>query len=181
MISIVVGSWGSYTECNERALGSKWIDLSAYNDWEEIEEELANQGFIFNGIDEELFIQDIEGIPSNCANWDYMHPQRLFETLYSSGILNDTYKYDVFEAYLDVRSFSDWEELVNNYGERWDDDIILYPKMDFEDLAYHMIHEVCCYEIPSYIENYIDYEAYGRDLRFDGFEEYSDGIIEIRR
>ena len=70
MISIVVGSWGSYTECNERALGSKWLDLSAYNDWEEIEEELANQGFIFNGIDEELFIQDIEGIPSNCANWD---------------------------------------------------------------------------------------------------------------
>lgn len=106
MISIVVGSWGSYTECNERALGSKWLDLSAYNDW---------------------------------------------------------------------------EELVSNYGYRWDDDIILYPKMDFEDLAYHMIHEVCCYEIPSYIENYIDYEAYGRDLRFDGFEEYSDGIIEIRR
>ena len=62
MISIVVGSWGSYTECNERALGSKWLDLSAYNDWEEIEEELANQGFIFNGIDDELFIQDIEGI-----------------------------------------------------------------------------------------------------------------------
>ena len=181
MISIVVGSWGSYTECNERALGSKWLDLSAYNDWKEIEEELANQGFVFNGIDEELFIQDIEGIPSNCANWDYMHPQRLFETLNDSGILNDSYKNDVFEAYLEVRSFSDWEELVSNYGYRWDDDIILYPKMDFEDLAYHMIHEVCCYEIPSYIENYIDYEAYGRDLRFDGFEEYSDGIIEIRR
>ena len=150
MISIVVGSWGSYTECNERALGSKWLDLSAYDDWEEIEEELANQGFIFNGIDEELFIQDIEGIPSNCANWDYMHPQRLFETLYNSGILYDTYKYAVFEAYLDVRSFADWEDLVNNYGEHWDDDIILHPKMDFEDLAYHMIHEACCYEIPSY-------------------------------
>ena len=27
-ISIVIGSWGSYNECNERALGSKWLDLS---------------------------------------------------------------------------------------------------------------------------------------------------------
>ena len=31
-ISIVIGSWGSYNECNERALGSKWIDLSDYSD-----------------------------------------------------------------------------------------------------------------------------------------------------
>ena len=89
MISIVVGSWGSYTECNERALGSKQLDLSAYNDWEEIEEELANQGFILDIIDEELFIQDIEDIPSNCANWDYIHPQRLFEILYNLNGVND--------------------------------------------------------------------------------------------
>lgn len=27
-ISIVIGSWGSYNECNERALGSKWLDLT---------------------------------------------------------------------------------------------------------------------------------------------------------
>ena len=181
MISIVIGSYGSYNECNERALGSKWLDLSGYTDWSEIEEELIKQGFELDGIDEELFIQDIEGIPSSSANWDYMHPQRLFETLYDSGILNDTYKYDVFEAYLDVRSFREFEELVKSCGDSWDDDIILYPKMDFEDLAYHMIHEVCCYEIPSYIENYIDYEAYGRDLSFDGYEEYSNGIIEISR
>ena len=27
-IKIVIGSCGSYNECNERALGSKWLDLS---------------------------------------------------------------------------------------------------------------------------------------------------------
>ena len=42
MVSIVIGSWGSYNECNERALGSKWIDLSDYESWEEIEDELKN-------------------------------------------------------------------------------------------------------------------------------------------
>ena len=29
-ISIVIGSWGSYNECNERALGSKWLDLNLH-------------------------------------------------------------------------------------------------------------------------------------------------------
>ena len=31
MVSVDIGSWGSYNECNERALGSKWIDLAAYS------------------------------------------------------------------------------------------------------------------------------------------------------
>ena len=39
-IKIVIGSWGSYNECNERAYGSKWLDLADYSDWDEIEEEL---------------------------------------------------------------------------------------------------------------------------------------------
>ena len=88
-IKIVIGSWGSYNECNERALGSKWLDLSDYNDWEQITDELKEEGFILDGIDEELFIQDVEGLPSGCKNWDYTNPQTLFETLYESGVLDD--------------------------------------------------------------------------------------------
>ena len=52
-INIVIGSWGSYNECNERALGSKWLDLSDYSDWDEIVEELKKEGFELDGIDEE--------------------------------------------------------------------------------------------------------------------------------
>ena len=74
-IQIVIGSWGSYNEYNERALGSKWLNLSDYSDWKEIEEELIKEGFELDGIDEELFIQDIEGISANSKNWDYTHPQ----------------------------------------------------------------------------------------------------------
>ena len=53
-IKIVIGSWGSYNECNERALGSSWLTLNDYNDWDEILEELKKQGFELDGIDEEL-------------------------------------------------------------------------------------------------------------------------------
>ena len=49
-IKIVIGSWGSYNECNERALGSKWLDLSDYSDWDEIVEELKKEGFELDGI-----------------------------------------------------------------------------------------------------------------------------------
>ena len=45
MISIVIGSWGSYNECNERALGSKWLKLADYECWENILNELESEGF----------------------------------------------------------------------------------------------------------------------------------------
>ena len=122
-ISIVIGSWGSYNECNEKALGSKWLDLSDFNDWEEIEEELKKQGFQLEGIDEELFVQDIENLPSDATNWDYMSPQKLFEILKEADVLDNMSKYDTLMAFLEVRSFDDFIERVNSHGDSWDDDI----------------------------------------------------------
>ena len=98
-IQIVIGSWGSYNECNERALGSKWLNLSDYSDWVEIVDELKKEGFDLSGIDEELFIQDVEGISDSSVNWDYMNPETLFNTLKESGVLDNEYKYKVFCAY----------------------------------------------------------------------------------
>lgn len=178
MISVVIGSWGSYNECNERALGSKWLDLSDYSDWEEIEEELKKEGFELDGIDEELFIQDIEGIPSSSRNWDYVNPQQLFETLLESGILDDYNLYELFEAYLEVNNFDDWENLVSSRGSRWNDDIILYRNQDMDDIAYDLMHEY--YEIPDYLDNYIDYSSFARDLSYDGYYETSKGVLATR-
>lgn len=177
-ISIVIGSWGSYNECNERALGSKWLNLSEYSDWDEIEEKLKNQGFELYGIDEELFVQDIEGLPANSCNWDYKHPKNLFELLKGSEVLEDEYKYEVMCAYLDIRTFSDFEELVNCHGARWDDDIHLYKGYDWSDYG-RMMFEQCCYNIPEVLENFIDFEGYGRYMGDYYAEEYEEGIIEI--
>ena len=52
-VKIVIGSWGSYNAGNSRAMGSKLITLSDYDDWEGIEEELTKRGFQLDGIDEE--------------------------------------------------------------------------------------------------------------------------------
>ena len=126
-ISIVIGSWGSYNECNERALGSKWFTLNNYDDWDEIAEELQRQGFQLGGIDEELFVQDIENfIASNSVNWDYVHPQALFELLKKSGILDDDDKYEKAVIYCDIEGYDSWKQKVQDCEDDWDEDIYLY-------------------------------------------------------
>lgn len=177
-IKIVIGSWGSYNECNERALGSKWLNLYDYESWQEIEDELTKQGFDLNGIDEELFIQDVEGFNANC-NWDYMHPKRFFELVKESEILENSYKYDVMEAFLEVRTFDDFESRVDKYGSYWTDEIYLYKNFDWADYGKEY-YDNCCYELPGNLEDFIDFEAYGQYIGCDYAEEYSNGIIEIR-
>ena len=115
-INVVIGSWGSYNECNDRALGSKWLTFADYSDWEEVEEELKSQGFILDGIDEELFIQDIEGLPSGGANWDYVNPRQLFETLKEAGVLDEEYKFSVMQAFIEARCYGDFESLIKSHG-----------------------------------------------------------------
>ena len=181
-ISIVIGSWGSYNECNERALGSKWLRLNDYDDWNEIVEELKKQGFELDGIDEELFIQDIENfVASTSVNWDYIHPKDLFELLKSSGVLDDEDKYEKAVIYCDIEGYTYWKDKVENYGDDWDDNIYLYPNMDWYDLGYYFIHEIDCIQIPECLENFIDYKRYGEEFSYDGFHEYDGGIVEIRR
>lgn len=179
-ISIVIGSWGSYNECNERALGSKWLDLSDYSEWDEILDELKKQGFELEGIDEELFIQDVEGLPSDACDWDYTNPEELFNKLQESGVLNDNYKYGVMQAYLEVFSFSDFENLVDSYGERWNDDINLYVGMNWDD--YGREYYLNCYgEINNDMDNFFDFYRYGEYIGYDCAHEYSEGIIEVYR
>ncbi len=176
-ISIVIGSWGSYNENNERALGSKWLDLEDFDTYEEIEEELIKQGFELDGIDEELFIQDIEGINASDMNCDYIHPKDLFELLQEADVISNDKNYELMSAFLEVRTWEDFENRVKGYSD-WTDDIYLYKDTDWYDLGYNLMHD--CYQIPDYLESYIDYKRYGEDLQNSGFEEYSEGIIEIR-
>ena len=177
-LNVVIGSWGSYNACNDRAQGSKWINLADYTDWDEITVELKSQGFMLKGIDEELFIQDIEGLPSGCTNWDYMHPKTLFDTLYRSGVLEDNHKYDIMIAFLEVRSYDEFEELVSSKGYHWDDDIRLYSNYDWEDYGREMF-DCYGYNVDERLLNFFDFEAYGQYIGSDFAQEYDGGIIEI--
>ncbi|MCL2556591.1 MAG: antirestriction protein ArdA [Firmicutes bacterium] len=178
-LTVIIGSWGSYNECNEKALGSNWLDLHDFDDWDSIVLELKKQGFDLDGIDEELFIQDIEGLPSNCASWDYMSPQRLFNTLKESGVLECSHKHDVMLAYLEIYSWSDFESLVDSNGYYWDDGINLYKGFNWADYGREMFD--ACEErgLSDRLQDFFDFEKYGRYIGDCYCHEYSEGIIEI--
>ena len=128
---------------------------------DEIVEELKREGFELDGIDEELFIQDVEVIEYGSIGGDYVNPETLFNTLKESGVLDDDYKYKVFRAFLEVRNFDNFEEKVKSHGVRWDDCINLWSGYSWEDYGKEML-DCCGYEIPEHILDFIDLESYGR-------------------
>ena len=78
-----------------------------------------------------------------------------------------------------ISCYGSLEELVEHK-----DDIILYSGCEtMTDLAYYLIdEEQVLGEIPSSLQNYIDYEAYGRDLDIEGtFIATNAGICEVLR
>ena len=178
--NVVIGSYGSYNECNERALGSNWLDLSNYASWEDIKEELNKEGFELDGIDEELFVQDCEFLDgSDC---EYLHPQKLFEILKDSGVLDNEYMEDYFEAYMEVNCWRDFVERVESMGEDWTADIYLYKDYDWEDYGRERFWDYfpsVDKNLESELDNFFDFEEYGKYLGQDYVEEYSDGLVEI--
>ena len=65
-----------------------------------------------------------------------------------------------------------------------EDDIIHYPDCeDMADVARYFIEETGALgEVPASLQNYIDYEAYGRDLEISGsFVVTNHGVFEITR
>ena len=98
---ITVATYDLYTDNNgneyfEYGCDYNKIYIEDYSDWEEIVDELKKEGFELDGIDEELFIQDVEGIDDGSVNWDYVNPEELFNTLNASGVLDDDEKYEIF-------------------------------------------------------------------------------------
>ena len=74
-----------------------------------------------------------------------------------------------------ITCWTTWTVFVSYYGSLEElvehkDDIILYSGCEtMTDLAYYLIdEEQILGEIPSSLQNYIDYEAYGRDLDIEG-------------
>lgn len=85
------------------------------------------------------------------------------------------------------------EDLLNAVCENWginyaidndEDDFILYDDInDDYDLGYYWAVESGCYDLNNMgsLSNYIDYESFGRDIRFEtdgGFTSY--GWVEYR-
>ena len=107
--------------------------------------------------------------------------------------LND-YGYEKFQAVMQVSDYTDSiQELINLIDNL--DKYDVYPDInDHDDLGRYYVEELGAMSVPDNLKNYIDYEAFGRDIALDeagqftnygyvrdtqdSFTEYYDGNIE---
>ncbi len=130
---------------------------------------------------EEIFITDYEtDIPGlrDCLG-EY---ESIDELNYLASLLDDMPEWEAekFAAAMEFGEHTGSVRHLINLTQNLDC-FEFYPGIENEDdLGRYYIEEMCTLEIPEHLENYIDYEAYGRDMSMDDNGHFVDGgyIVE---
>ena len=168
MLKIYVNTWGNYNE--NGAEGGEWIHLPMDSD--ELEETLERIADKMGDTDPEWAIHDYE--------WEEYHFGSIDEM---DSIEEWNERCDRLEG-LESWDFEKLDAIIEATGRSLDealddlDDAIYYDGMTLEEVAEQIVNE--CYNLPEIALRYFDYEAFARDLRFDGYEETAHGVICIR-
>lgn len=147
----------------------QWVDLPATE--EELTEAIENTQTIDC---EEVMISDYEGI--KCSEYDNIFD--INEQAEEIENLQD-YEQEALEALIDDGyAFEEALDIVTS------GDYMYYRNCeDMTDVAMQYIEETgLLNDIPEHLQNYFDYEAYGRDLSYEGhFIAINSGYIEVIR
>lgn len=156
---------GSLSKYNEGTLSGEWLDLPMPE--EEIREKYNK--YTNNG-QNDFFLADWE-CPIHKAIGEYTSP---FEANEIAERLES----------LDDREIKCVEFLMDNIGctfaQALDsyEDVTFYEGMRLKEVAEEMVDAGCFGEIPTTLENYIDFEAIARDMSFDGYHyETDEGVF----
>lgn len=158
---VFITNLGKY---NEGELVGKWLDLPC----DDIESELASIGVVDDSQYEEYFITDYEN------DWDYVVDkyeslEELNELAEQLANVDSCGNGDWLCAFMEAEGGS-LEDALDNY-----ENVAFYPEMSLEDLARDIVKEQ--YNLPEDVEKYFDYEAYARDLSYEGYTETEYGVI----
>ena len=168
MLNLFVNTWGNYNE--NGADGGQWITLPMEE--EELQEVLENIAAAMGDQDPEWAIHDYE--------WE------------SDIELGDVNEMDSITEWNDrcqeACDLEEWESqeiaaAMEAYGYTFPEALerqqrgsfTLSAGMDLEEVAEELINE--CYDLPEFALRYFDYEAFARDLSYDGYTETNYGVI----
>ena len=168
MLNLFVNTWGNYNE--NGADGGQWITLPM--DPDELQEVLDHIAAAMGDEDPEWAIHDYE--------WE------------SEIELGDVHEMDSIQEWNDrcqeAYSLEEWEAqeiaaAMEAHGYTFPEALerqqrgcfTLYAGMDLEEVAEELINE--CYDLPEFALRYFDYEAFARDLSYDGYTETKYGVI----
>lgn len=148
------------SDYNNGMLNGKWVSFPMTDD--ELTKALESVG-----IDDkhEYFFTDWE-CSINCEFGEFENIQTINEL---ARELEEVEDIDHLEAYIEATGY-ELKEAIENY-----ENSIFYAGMEIIDIAYEIVNE--CYNLPEFALTYFDYEAFARDLSFDGYTETSNGTI----
>ena len=162
---------------NEGYLVGEWVKFpTTAEEMKKVFERIGiGQKDEFGCVYEEWFVTDydcyVEGLYDKLG--EYIN---LDELNYFASKLDDMSQdeYERFQAAVDMGDHTDsLQDLINLCDNL--DCYEFYPDItDDDDLGRYYLDEVDPSEVPEHLKNYIDYEAYGRDIRFSEGGEYTD-------
>ena len=174
MIEVFVTNLGRY---NEGELCGEYLKLPASK--EEVKALLSRIG-VDGILYEEFFITDyeiaVDGLYDCLGEYESLDELNYLAMLLSE--LN-SWELETFKAALENGDYTgNVKDLINLCQNL--DCYCLYPDIqNVEDLGHYYAFELGTMEVPEHLENYIDYEAYGRDIAIDtGGVFAANGYIE---
>lgn len=171
MTPVFVNTWGNYNK--NGADGGRWLTLPM--EPEELNKELAALAAAMGDSDPEWCVHDIDGATDaaiaigNEFN-DYSTPQEINAALLE---LADLYEYEQLAvlAALEAGCYYYMSEAIENA-----DTIVFHEGATLEEFADELMD---AHNVPEEIRQYFDYDAYQRNLEFDGYTEVSNGVVYI--
>lgn len=154
---------------NEGYLVGEWVDFPI--DEDELEEVLERIGI--NEEYEEYFFADWEIPDLNYVEFgEYENVDKINEIAEMLESLDES-DLNKLNAIMDTETNA-LDEAINSM-----DEYIFYENMTLKEVACELVEE--CYftkDTPDIFQRYFDYEAFARDLSFDGYTETAWGVIE---
>lgn len=165
---------------NEGELVGEWVTFP-------IDEDEQNDLFMNIG----LRYTDEEGEEHNQEYEEYFITD--YDCEFNSDFLGEYESIETLNEYAEkIAEFTEYEcdeDLFKACLEVWDMDDVLNSGCNYfwlnsnitsdYDLGYYYAYEAGCLDIPEYLESYIDFESYGRDIRFESDGAFTDyGWVE---
>ncbi len=168
MLNIFVNTWGNYNQ--NGADGGQWITLPM--DEAELEEVLEHIAALMGDEDPEWAIHDYEWTTEIDLDEVSEH-DNIFDLNERCNTLDNLEEWEAEEIAAAVEAYGyTFAEALERQQRGC---FIFYHGMDLEEVAEELIND--CYELPEIALRYFDYEAFARDLSFDGYTETKYGVI----
>lgn len=171
MLDIFVNTWGNYNE--NGADGGEWITLPMEE--ETLKERLARIAEEMGDIDPEWAIHDYEWTTEIELD-EISEYANIFKVNELCNELDELDEWDAEEIAAAIEAYG--YTLAEALDRHQQGCFIFYRGMDLEEVAEELVNE--CYftrDTPEILTRYFDYEAFARDLSFDGYSATKYGVI----